>query len=304
MTQPDPSELTAVCYVRAPLLLEPVDSKVQTLRTAAREGQLGDLLFRSWSDSVSLAPESPHEEVTERFEEFEAWAEENEVSIRPPFRIRSSTSLAAAEPTRVLVTPILCLALYADRELIGVYPHSHADSEETYTTTDAIATLRTGELPVPLGAREPPTPTPGMDATTEGEEATADTETETEAKAESEAKVETETQTDTREITTPTLTACPSCDADLLNVQGILACTGCEWTDSCFGEIDSSNAKLVYLSVLEQPVTVETLQRTLNLSKIDILGVLQTLSARDLVERTDEGAYRAIEPKTAASAAQ
>ncbi len=300
MTQPDPSELTAVCYVRAPLLLEPIDSKIQTLRTAAREGQLDELLFRSWSDSVSLAPESPRKEVTERFEEFETWAEENNVSIRPPFRIRSATSLAAAEPTRVLVTPILCLALYDGRELIGVYPHSHADSEETYTTTDAIATLRTGELPVPLGAREPPTPTPGVEsapAATKGEG--EGTTTETGAKVDTE---ETNPDADDEKIATPT--ACPSCDADLLNVQGILACTGCEWTDSCFGEIDSPNAKLVYLSVLEQPVTVETLQRTLNLSKIDLLGVLQTLSARDLVERTDEGAYRASEPKTAASAAQ
>jgi|GEM_PF-519618 len=270
MTSLHPSELTVVCHVRAPLLLEPVDSKIETLRTCKREALIGDLLIRSWSESVSLEPESPHQEVLERFSEFEAWADQNAVSICPPFRVRSSTSLAAAEPRRVLVTPILALALYHETQLVGVYPHS--DGETTYTTTDAIGQLRTGATPEPLGSSITPTQTiePKTDP----------------------AVVDGTTATDRQRATDgarETLDACPSCEGDLLNVQGIVACKDCAWTDSELSAIDSPNAKLVYLSVLDGPVSVETLQHTLDFSKIDLFGVLQTLTKRGLVERTPEG---------------
>lgn len=274
MTQSDyqPSELTVVCHVRAPLLLEPVDSKIETLRTCEDDGEIGDLLLRSWPDSVSVGPDSPHQEVLERFERFEQWADAHDVSVEPPFRIRTASSLASDEPTRMLVTPILCLALYHADQLIGVYPHT--DGEETYTTTDAIAKLRTGAIPTPLGTPAG-TPTDAQILPTPS----------------SEEETGVDVEHDSSETLTPTI--CPSCDEPLVNVQGILACTDCLWTDSCLNEIDSSNAKLVYLSVLNGPVSVEALQQALDLSKIDLYGITQTLVKRDLIERTESGAFRA-----------
>ncbi|SEQ23183.1 HTH domain-containing protein [Natrinema salaciae] len=151
-TDTDPAALTVVCHVRAPLLLEPIDGQIETLQACEAEGAIDDLLLRSWPKEVALSEESPHQEVLENYERFTQWADERDVSVSPPFRERSTTSQVTGETRERLVTPLLCLELYADDELIGVFPHSNETTEETYTTDEAIATLRTGELPTPLGS--------------------------------------------------------------------------------------------------------------------------------------------------------
>lgn len=143
-------DITVTCYVRAPMLLEPVDAHVETLRACEREGAIEGLLLRSWPEKVGLGDESPHTEVRERFEEFEQWADGQGVSVRPPFEIRGRTSSVTGEFSERLVTPLITVALYDGSRLAGVYPHT-ADGE-TYTVEDAIATMRTGELPTPLAA--------------------------------------------------------------------------------------------------------------------------------------------------------
>lgn len=146
----DLTDITVACYVRAPMLLEPVDAHVETLRACEREGTVEGLVLRSWPEQVTLEGETPHQEVLERFEEFERWADARGVSVRPPFEVRGRTSSVTGEFRERLVTPLIAVALYDDRRLVGVYPHS-ADGE-TYTVEDAIATVRTGELPTPLAA--------------------------------------------------------------------------------------------------------------------------------------------------------
>lgn len=145
-------DLTVACYVRAPMLLEPVDAHVETLRACEREGTIENLLLRSWPEQVRLGDGSPDREVLERFEEFESWADRRGVSVRPPFEVRERTSSVTGEFSERLVTPLIALALYDGSSLVGVYPHS-ADGE-TYTVEDAIAAVRTGRLPTPLSAPE------------------------------------------------------------------------------------------------------------------------------------------------------
>lgn len=143
------SELTAVCYVRAPLLLEPVDRQVETLRACESEGSVDTMLLRSWPDKVTVSQGSSDREVLRVVDRFEEWADERGVTVRPPFKRRTVSSPVTDETKEVLVTPLICLALYHDERLIGVFPHSAGD--ETYTTTEAIAELRTDEIPTPLG---------------------------------------------------------------------------------------------------------------------------------------------------------
>ncbi|AFZ74928.1 HTH domain-containing protein [Natronobacterium gregoryi] len=149
--------LTTVCHVRTPLLLEPMDSQVETLQACESETQIDDLLLRSWPKEVTRSENSPHQEVLETYERFRSWADQRGVSVRPPFRERTRTSPVTGETRELLVTPLLCLEIYHDDELIGVFPHS--EGEETYTTDEAIAALRTGEVPTPLG--KPPTEATG-----------------------------------------------------------------------------------------------------------------------------------------------
>ena len=148
----DTAALTAVCHVRAPLLLEPIDEQIETLQACESEGAIDELLLRSWPQEVALSDESPYQEVIDNYERFAQWADERGVSVRPPFRERSTTSQVTGKTRERLVTPLLCLEVYADDELVGVFPHTDERTEETYTTDEAIATLRTGEVPEPLGS--------------------------------------------------------------------------------------------------------------------------------------------------------
>lgn len=187
---PEPTT-TAVCHVRAPLLLEPVDRQVETLQACESEGAIDDLLLRSWPKEIALTDTSPYQEALESFERFEAWADEQGVSIRPPFKKRTMTSQLSGETRELLVMPLVCLEVYADDELVGVFPHTDEELEETYTTDEVIASLRTGELPTPLNsAREADSATTADD--TPGND-------------------------------------CPDCGASLVDGQGLFTCASCGW---------------------------------------------------------------------------
>ncbi|MDG5759354.1 hypothetical protein QA600_08365 [Natronococcus sp. A-GB1] len=196
--------LTVVCHVRAPLLLEPVDSQVESLRACEEEGTIDELLVRSWPKEVGLSENSPYQEVLETYDRFEQWADRRNVSIRPPFRIRTTTSQVTDERREVLVTPLLCLECYADDELVAVYPHSTDD--ETITTEDVIARIRCGEGLVsaaPIGIGE------GSDVEANGLERD-DTGAET--------------------APSPRSNDCPDCGERLVDGQGLVACPDCGWT--------------------------------------------------------------------------
>lgn len=284
-------ESTVVCHVRAPLLLEPVDSKIRTLYRCVSEGTVDDLVTRSWPENVVLDSEGPHQEVIDRFERFERWADAHDVSIRPGFRVGTSASMVSEREKRVLVTPLLCLAVYSESQLLGIYPHS--DGETTYTATDAIAALRSGELP-PL-----PKTVAVPSADDVGEPVVDPEEVEVDASATNDSD-EVEIGLDDRDLDVdagghadPTAgTDCPRCESSLVNVQGLLSCPDCRWSDPALSKLDSSSAKLVYLSLVDGPVPIEALESTLDLDKLTIYGLLQSLSEQGLVEQTDDGAYR------------
>lgn len=142
-------DLTVSCHVRVPMLLEPVDAHVETLRACAAAGGIDELVLRSWPDQVRRSPESPEQDVLERFEAFRSWADRAGVDVEPPFETRTRTSMVSGSETDLLVLPLICVALYDEAGgLVGVYPHS-ADGE-TCTVEDAIDSLQVGEVPVPL----------------------------------------------------------------------------------------------------------------------------------------------------------
>ncbi|MFC6717633.1 HTH domain-containing protein [Natrialbaceae archaeon GCM10025810] len=179
------TDVTAVCHVRAPLLLEPIDRQIETLRSCEAEGTIDDLLLRSWPKEVTISASSPYQEVLESVDRFDDWAERRGVAVRPPFRERTTTSQVTGETKDLLVTPMICLEVYVDDELLGVFPHTDPAAEETHTVEEAIATLRTGELPTPL------------------------------------SKV--------RSVEPDRSTTCPDCGGELIDGQGLYACSDCGW---------------------------------------------------------------------------
>lgn len=294
-----PSDLTAACHVRTALVLEPIDAKIETLRACDADGDVDELVVRSWPAEVGLDADGPYHEVIDRFRAFERWADDHDVSVRPPFAIREKTMHATDDAREVLVTPTFCLALYRADRLVGVYPHS--DGDDTVTATDAIAALRTGELPPLLGsAPESVADAPARDGTSvetfrpsegrapNGGDTIVDTDEETAANSAPAQPGDSRSR-----IAPASAIGCPDCGAELTNVQGILACTGCDWTDSALERVASPRGKLVYLALLDEPVSIETLARAANMKKLALYSVLETLSDRGLVEETDPDTYRA-----------
>ncbi len=204
-----PPDLTITCYVRPALVLDPIDAKIETLRTAEREGRIDSLLLRSWPGDVALVDDTPHPEVLEQYDRFERWADRAGVTISPAFQTRETTSLATDRTVERLVTPSICLACHDGDRLVGVFPHT--DGETTHTVPEAIAALRTGSLPEPLVGRESV-----AERTVPRPVSTSD-------------DGDRPSRSYPRRSTKRPPPTCPDCGTGLTNVQGILDCGSCEW---------------------------------------------------------------------------
>jgi hypothetical protein len=138
------NELTVEAYVRPQQLMEPIDSKIETLHLLESRNSIKNLAVHAWPDAIILSEQTPYTEAIDAFEQMEAWANEHEFSVQPPFSVQTTTSRFTDETQTKLRTPILCLAIYADDQLVSVFPHSR--NGDQYSVTDAIASLRTDSL--------------------------------------------------------------------------------------------------------------------------------------------------------------
>lgn len=146
------NELTVEVYVRPQQLMEPIDSKIDTLQRLESAGHIAALSMHTWPESITLSEQTPYSNAINAFERIEAWADEHGMSIRPPFSVRTTTSTFTNETRTKLRTPVICLAVYDGEQLATVFPHSRGDDQ--YSVTDGIAALKTGELELFAVTRE------------------------------------------------------------------------------------------------------------------------------------------------------
>ena len=151
-------ETTLVCHARTPLVLEPIEERIAEARACEGTDLVDAVVVRSWPDSVRLDDAGQDREVVDDFGRFREWADRREVTVEPPFEVRTRSSIVEEDGVDVLVTPVLCLAVYRDERLVGVYPHS--DGEETYPVERALERLQEGQLPRPLQGSERPAADP------------------------------------------------------------------------------------------------------------------------------------------------
>ena len=64
---------------------------------------------------MPLANPTPYSEVVDFFDRFTLWADRSDVSVTPPFNVRTQSTLASEDTYRVLSTPMMCLAVYRTR---------------------------------------------------------------------------------------------------------------------------------------------------------------------------------------------
>lgn len=142
------SETTLVCHARTPLVFDPIEERVERVQTLEGNTVVDNVIVRSWPETVRFDDDGPHREVIEEYHRFREWADRRGVTIRPPFGTRTRSSIVEEEGVDVLVTPVLCLALYRENRLVAVFPHS--EGERTYTVEQALNRLAAEELPRPL----------------------------------------------------------------------------------------------------------------------------------------------------------
>ncbi|MDS0276789.1 hypothetical protein NDI85_03215 [Halomicroarcula sp. S1AR25-4] len=138
--------LSAEVFVHS---LAPVGSKqqqdalVERLSGLVEEGLLEELDLLVWGDSICtgslLASIGSGKRIVSTIGEFYALAAKRGISISPFFRISKVTSSFADESFRRIVPPCRCLALYAERELVAVFPC--LIDGVAYTPEDAVAAL-------------------------------------------------------------------------------------------------------------------------------------------------------------------
>jgi DNA-binding Lrp family transcriptional regulator len=117
-------------------------------------GVIDEFEVRTWPDEVVLSAETDGGEAVETFEQFERWADDRGLSVRPAFDVKTVSSIVGR--TRELLTlPMMSLAVSIDGDLVGVFPCS--DGERTWTIVDCLDAYEADDDP--LAALEPVGPT-------------------------------------------------------------------------------------------------------------------------------------------------
>ncbi|WP_341850662.1 HTH domain-containing protein [Natronococcus wangiae] len=151
-------ELTVEVYVRPDVLIEPIETKIDTLQQLSSADHIDNLLLYAWPGAITLADKTPYSNAIDAFEQMVMWAVEHGVSIQPPFAVRTTTSTFTNQTQTRLQTPMMCLAVYVGEHLANVFPHSRGDDH--HGVMDAIAALRADDLElfpdVPESAAPPP----------------------------------------------------------------------------------------------------------------------------------------------------
>ncbi|GCF14960.1 hypothetical protein Harman_28950 [Haloarcula mannanilytica] len=138
-------EITVQLWSRRPVC-GPRTTAIDRFTELAATGVIDDFDVQTWPEEVPVSQESDHGDVLETVERYEQWANEQGLSLRPPFETRTS-SLLVGRSTEVLRLPMLAVAVYADDGLAGVYPCS--DGGTTWSVTDCIDALAADPVELP-----------------------------------------------------------------------------------------------------------------------------------------------------------
>jgi len=99
---------------------------VDRLAELEREGHIDEYEIGIWGKSLRtggpLARTEYQREILTHLREFREWAARHDVSLARAFDERDVTSMLSEESFRVVDLPTICLAVYEDETLTGVYP--------------------------------------------------------------------------------------------------------------------------------------------------------------------------------------
>ena len=120
--------------------------RLDELEASAR---IDDYDVNVWTKAIRIA--GPLERTTyyrrvfNHFTAFQQWAVEESVALKSAFNVEAVDCEITGETYRVLSLPCLCLAVYEDGDLCGVYPH--VDGETTRTIRHCLDELEASSRP-------------------------------------------------------------------------------------------------------------------------------------------------------------
>lgn len=133
-------EVRMVLWTRRPVC-GPRAEVIDRLSALKSAGTIAEFTVETWPDEVVMSEHTEHQRVVEQYKEFLLWAEDNGVSVSPPFERRTVSPLVG-DARDVLTVPMMCLAVY-ESDLCGVYPCSVGD--RTWRVADYLDAFEAAE---------------------------------------------------------------------------------------------------------------------------------------------------------------
>lgn len=126
------------------------ETVIDRLSELEREGKIDGFHVYIWGREIR--PTGPlegtdyHQTVLTSLGEFEEWLRERGASVDQLFKRREIESNIVGEAYTVISLPMMCLAVYDDGELSGVYPCY--DTDGTHTVGDCLSDLEAADSTV------------------------------------------------------------------------------------------------------------------------------------------------------------
>ncbi|WP_241432402.1 HTH domain-containing protein [Halogeometricum borinquense] len=120
------------------------ESIIERLDQLESDGKINEYTVDVWGRSINTSPSCSVTTAMGNLDtvrEFQSWAAENGMTLEPAFQENELSPLEMNETYEVLVLPVVCLAVYEDDSLKGVFPCARDD---VFTVDDCIEALREG----------------------------------------------------------------------------------------------------------------------------------------------------------------
>lgn len=120
---------------------------VEEARALERADVVDELTVHEVERKPAVGAEGPRDDrALAAFEEFRAWADEQDTRLHPAFDIRECYSWQDGRRYTALVVPVVALAVYHGGDLQAVYPHGRDPHESVF---DGLRAVERGGLPTP-----------------------------------------------------------------------------------------------------------------------------------------------------------
>jgi hypothetical protein len=149
--QNDDTDTVVELYTRAggPDVWNHQRRTLDALDRLEQEGVVDEVSHDVWAETVPLAGRMSettfHRRTVERVREFEDWAIRRDRHVSLPFDREERSSEFTGEHHHLLRVPAVCLAVYENGDLVGVFPRQ--EHGETVTVDDLVETLRNETVP-------------------------------------------------------------------------------------------------------------------------------------------------------------